>query len=411
MVAMKSVDPETFLLGCFDFERERLSRRLNKPFTLERVQKALELLKRPEKQLQVIHIAGTKGKGSTLELIYQGLNISGFKNIGLFTSPHYVSLCERIRIDHQCIPIAKFESFSLQVMELNRESFNGELSFFECLFLIAMLYFKSKNIQIAILETGLGGRLDATNSIPTFLSVITRIDYDHEEILGYTLPEIAKEKAGIIRNYGEVIALNQSDVVNRVFAQVCDQKKANLQWVNIPKNQPQYVQSRWENAHIAQAVVNRLLPKNYLDMDDLLNCPLIGRLECVEVGGQKFLLDGAHNRISLKNLNSFISQKPEKIQCAFAMSESRQAIDLLRELDSKVIQSMTFFELPSGRPGVKPEELNYTWNHLESRCLSKVGQSLKAWIESPYEGIKLATGSIYLVGEVMSCLNLHKTSN
>lgn len=149
----------------------------------------------PHEHLRAVHVAGTNGKGSTSHLIAAVLQAAGYK-VGLFTSPHLISLTERIRINGQPIPEAEVADF----IEQNR-AFLDELqpSFFETMTALAFAYFVKEQVDIAVVEVGLGGRLDSTNVLTPLLSVITNIGFDHTEFLGNTLPKIAREKAGIIK--------------------------------------------------------------------------------------------------------------------------------------------------------------------------------------------------------------------
>ena len=149
----------------------------------------------PHEHLRAVHVAGTNGKGSTSHLIAAVLQAAGYK-VGLFTSPHLISLTERIRINGQPIPEAEIAGF----IEQNR-AFLDEVqpSFFETMTALAFAYFVKEQVDIAVVEVGLGGRLDSTNVLTPLLSVITNIGFDHTEFLGNTLPKIAREKAGIIK--------------------------------------------------------------------------------------------------------------------------------------------------------------------------------------------------------------------
>ena len=149
----------------------------------------------PHEHLRAVHVAGTNGKGSTSHLIAAVLQAAGYK-VGLFTSPHLISLTERIRINGKPIPEAEVADF----IERNR-AFLDEVqpSFFETMTAMGFAYFVRENVDIAVVEVGLGGRLDSTNVLTPILSVITNIGFDHMEFLGNTLPKIAREKAGIIK--------------------------------------------------------------------------------------------------------------------------------------------------------------------------------------------------------------------
>jgi dihydrofolate synthase/folylpolyglutamate synthase len=149
----------------------------------------------PHTQLRAIHVAGTNGKGSTSHLIAAALQASGLK-VGLFTSPHLVSLTERIRINGQPIP----EAYIADFIEQNKDFLDTlQPSFFETMTALAFAYFVQQQVDIAVVEVGLGGRLDSTNVLTPILSVITNIGLDHTEFLGNTLTQIAREKAGIIK--------------------------------------------------------------------------------------------------------------------------------------------------------------------------------------------------------------------
>ena len=185
---------------------------------LERVKEFLAMLDNPQDDFKCIHIAGTKGKGSTCAFVAYILREAGFK-VGIYTSPHLSDFRERIRVltkqllisdskpkeDFEgMIPreefIALVERLRPQIDKFNSQSKYGALSFFEIYTALAFMYFKEKNIDFAILETGLGGRLDATNTVDPLITAITPISYEHTRQLGRALTEIASEKAGIIKS-------------------------------------------------------------------------------------------------------------------------------------------------------------------------------------------------------------------
>jgi len=175
----------------------------------------------PHERLKAIHVAGTNGKGSTSHLIAAALQASGYK-VGLFTSPHLVSLTERIRVNGQPIPEADVAEF----IEQNKD-FLDEIqpSFFETMTALAFAYFVREKVDIAVVEVGLGGRLDSTNVITPILSVITNIGLDHTEFLGNTLAKIASEKAGIIKPHIPVVIGESHPQTMNVFlakAKECD---------------------------------------------------------------------------------------------------------------------------------------------------------------------------------------------
>ena len=171
---------------------------------LERILKILELLKNPQKKLKIIQVAGTNGKGSTCRLLAEILILSGYKT-ALYTSPHIYKYNERIKINGENISDEEFLNYIEKIDKLAQKS-NINLTEFELLTAIAFCYFADKKADIAILETGLGGRFDATNVCEKNLfSIITSISKDHTERLGKTIKKIAFEKAGIIKKNCSVI--------------------------------------------------------------------------------------------------------------------------------------------------------------------------------------------------------------
>src|SRR5215470_13086298 len=190
-------------------------------FDLAHMRVLLEALEHPERKFPAVLIAGTNGKGSTAATLSSILQASGYKT-GLYTSPHLVRINERIRIDSTAIADDDFAGIH-DLVDRTAERLVGENelpwhpSFFEMLTAIAFEYFARENIDIAVLEVGMGGRLDATNVIEPVVSVITDISLDHQKFLGDTLTEIAREKAGIIHPGGVVVTLPQSPPANEVI--------------------------------------------------------------------------------------------------------------------------------------------------------------------------------------------------
>ena len=186
----------------------------------DNLNRILDIMDHPERTYQVIHVAGTNGKGSTCSFLASILKQSG-KKVGLFTSPHLIKINERVKIGNEEISDADFvEVFEMTMnyIELAKKEGIHHPSFFELMFLMAAVYFKKQKVDYAIFETGMGGRLDATNVVKPVLCIITSVGLDHMQFLGSTLEEIATEKAGIIKKGVPVIYFDRKDAATRIIA-------------------------------------------------------------------------------------------------------------------------------------------------------------------------------------------------
>lgn len=182
---------------------------------------------------KVIHVAGTNGKGSVCAYLQSVLKEAGYR-VGLFTSPHLADIRERIRVDGELISKEEFAGVFRQVKEKCSAEYHP--SYFEYLYFMAMLYFEKKNPDVIILETGLGGRLDATNSFPSpCICIITRIGLDHTEYLGETLPKIAAEKAGIVKKGIPFVYFAKNKTVSDVFEKTA--KKAETRAFSVKRTE------------------------------------------------------------------------------------------------------------------------------------------------------------------------------
>ncbi len=193
---MTYADALAYIYSFTNFEITPASSYGTKTFDLSRMQRLLAALGNPHAQFKSVHIAGTKGKGSTAAMVESILRTAGYRT-SLYTSPHLHSFRERIRVDGQLIPedavVAGVERLRPIVAQLS------DVTSFEIMTALAFAYFRQMRVELAVLEVGLGGRLDATNVVTPLVSVITSISYDHTAVLGQTLAEIAREKAGIIK--------------------------------------------------------------------------------------------------------------------------------------------------------------------------------------------------------------------
>ncbi|MDR3681330.1 MAG: bifunctional folylpolyglutamate synthase/dihydrofolate synthase [Flavipsychrobacter sp.] len=217
----------------------------------------------PQLDFKTIHIAGTNGKGSTSHMLAAILQQSGYKT-GLYTSPHILDFRERIRVNGICANREWIVNFVERCKEVIEEI---QPSFFEITVIMALMYFKEQQVDIAVIETGLGGRLDSTNIIIPILSIITNISYDHKDILGNTLAEIAAEKAGIIKPMVPVVIGEQQPETENVFFEHALRNQTTLF----------YAESLWDLVRIKQdekyqyfKAVNRAQQEMYSLKTDLL---------------------------------------------------------------------------------------------------------------------------------------------
>ena len=199
----KSLD---YLYSFIDYSLTRNLRYAEEKFDLSRMATLMDLLGNPQKDFDIIHVAGSKGKGSTCAMIFSILRSQGY-HVGFYSSPHMIDFTERIRVNNHRIPPDDFCLLLDDMKEVIEKVKN--ISTFEITTALAFQYFSKKEIDIAVVEVGMGGRLDATNIVTPILSVITSISLDHTKILGNTITKIAEEKAGIIKKGVPVIISKQ----------------------------------------------------------------------------------------------------------------------------------------------------------------------------------------------------------
>jgi dihydrofolate synthase/folylpolyglutamate synthase len=219
-----------YLYHFVDYSLTRNFNITDNKFDLTRMYDLLELLGNPQRNYRVIHVAGTKGKGSTCAMIANILFSAGYRT-GFYSSPHLHDFCERIQINNKCISHFEFvnllEEIKPAILKVQK------ITTFEIATALAFLYFSRKSIDTSVIEVGLGGRLDATNVIDPLVSVITSISYDHTAVLGDTLSKIAFEKAGIIKPEIDVVLAPQAEEAKKVFLQITTERGSPVTQVGI----------------------------------------------------------------------------------------------------------------------------------------------------------------------------------
>ena len=297
---------------------------------LGRMQRAVDLLGNPEQAYPIIHVTGTNGKGSTIAFMRE-LFLSHGKKVGTFTSPHIVSIHDRICINGQPISDADFIRLANQVKEMEQRLLetHDQLSFFELLTVIALLYFKEQGVDLVLLEVGIGGLLDTTNVVTGEIAVITSIGLDHQETLGDSLTAIAEQKAGIFKPGRAAVIANLAPEAQLVCQKIAEDLDVTLYQADrdFSFKSGDFSSSladltrlklglegayQEENAALAlQAFLLFMTERGEKINEEAIRCALkttswAGRLEAVT---EHIYLDGAHNLPALERLVEFIQEK------------------------------------------------------------------------------------------------------
>lgn len=258
----------------------------NRKFDLAHMRRLVEALGNPQRKLQSVLIAGTNGKGSTAATLASIVQAAGYRT-GLYTSPHLLRVNERIQINQEPISDAEFALIYDRVEAIatdlvSRSELPWHPSFFEMLTAMMFEYFASAGVELAVLEVGLGGRLDATNIADPCISVITDIDFDHQKFLGNTLPEIAHEKAGIMRPKGTVVLLPQHPAVNDTLGKEIMERDARA--VSAVKHMPSMTPSIENSGPSSEAMQHNRFSLEVMGEEITVDFPLAGRHQLRNLG-------------------------------------------------------------------------------------------------------------------------------
>lgn len=415
---------------------------------LDNTYRLMAHLGNPHEQLRAVHVAGTNGKGSTSHLIAAALQAQGYK-VGLFTSPHLVDFRERIRVSGEMIP----EETVVQFVADHR-AFLDEVrpSFFETTMAMAFWYFVEQQVDIAVVEVGLGGRLDSTNILTPLLSVITNIGIDHTEFLGETLAQIAEEKAGIIKPnipcvVGEThpetqeVFLSRARVCNILgdglettdcriwFADQCGyMRKRRMKEVPACQLKGSYQEMNQQTAFVALQILRNIcgvelskeaIAKGFAEVCTLTG--LRGRWEVLSCSPLT-ICDTGHNghgiRYVAEQLSSLIASSPHRLHIIFGMVNDKDIDTVLGVLPENAVY---YFTQPATSRALPAEELCHRWHALHPianpqspianrqspiSAFSTVREALAAAQEAAStDDIIFIGGSNYVVGEALSvCL-------
>jgi len=436
---------ETAVTSMFALGHELAQTPSNK-FDLAHMRVLLGAMNHPERTFPSVLIAGTNGKGSTAATLASILRASGLKT-GLYTSPHLVRINERIRINGEEIRDDDFARLHGEVDRVaERLVGKGELpwhpSFFEMMTAIAFVHFAREQVQIAVLEVGMGGRLDATNVVEPLVSVIADISLDHQKFLGNTVGEIAREKVGIIRPGGVVVTLPQqpeaNDVIGNTILDLGARGVSAVQYVppvspgnteyliryplqimgkQILVETPLVGRHQLRNVALAVATAEELSRHELAGITPesiergIRQTRWPGRFQVVpsRAGWPEIVLDVAHNPAGAWALRSALSERYDNRPLVFVFGAMRdkaisEMTEILFPLAERVIATR-----PENPRSASPEEIQQAGSRTgaEMEAVTEVGAAMERARDSAGpDAIIVVTGSIYLVGEAMRILGV-----
>ena len=424
-----------FLSSLNDFERLRIVRYNTQNFDLERMRTLLKKLGNPQSSFRSVHIAGTKGKGSTCAMIASMLQAAGYKT-ALYTSPHLVDLRERMCINGDMISHAEFVRL-VRLIEPVVKRMKPTPTYFDVLTAIAFKWFAEQKVDIAVVETGLGGRLDSTNVLKPEVTAITSISKDHMAQLGSTLARIAEEKAGIFKSGIPAITVQQDPEAEAVLKRVAEKVGAPFDVTGKsiefsyrfessrmlgPHNRvclttnnskfehlavPLLGEHQAINCGLALAVIDRLKNRGLAisdarAMEGLSKATIAGRMEMVSQT-PRVVVDGAHNAASVDAMMRAIGQHIpyDSMVVIFGCCADKDVGGMLERITSGA-DKVIFTKVDNIR-SADPNELAMRYTELYGK-MAQVAPTLQDALGIAYravtkEDLICITGSFYLIGE------------
>jgi len=399
---------------------------------LKRIRFLLKKLGSPEKKMKIIHVAGTNGKGSVCAMLS---SILGEKyRVGRYTSPNLVDVRERITINGRMISKNDFSRIMTRIKKINVPSCFGHPTFFETLTAVALKYFHEKNIDFAVLETGLGGRLDATNIVKPLVSVITNVSMEHEDVLGDTLEKIAGEKAGIIKKNVPVVTSAKNKKVLKVIKWACAENKCRLinvsenakirklshnldgQFFDLQTKKNKYFNLRIQllgrhqlvNAATALSVIELLGGFSEMDVrNGFSKTKWPGRLEIIN-RNPLIVVDGAHNPDCMKKLKSAVTEyfNYDKLILVLGILSDKnikKMVKIISPLSDIVVITKPDTERAADPKIIKNEAEKYIRTVVVKDNVKNALDYAKSIAKK--NDMILITGSLYTVGDVKKAIN------
>jgi len=423
------------------------SRRFPGTLGLDRQKEILRRLDNPQDKIKTIHVAGTSGKGSTASYISSLLVGQGF-NVGLTVSPHLLDVRERFQINNQLISPKEFVFYLNKIIpvieEVKKTSF-GKPTFFEILIALAFYIFYQKQVDYAVIETGLGGLMDGSNVIntPDKVVVLTKIGLDHTNILGSNLTAIANQKAGIIRPHNPCFSIDQRSSVKQVFDRVAVQNQTFINYIsrqNISSIQPKnfnliydfsfqnlFLKSltlnsiglyQIDNSALALSVIKFLSDRDNFVLNiknlhqSLFNCHFSGRADIQTINQKTLILDGAHNpqkmKSLIKSLQLFFPDQKFTFLLAFKQRKDfAKMVKMIIPLADQVV--LTKFKVVSdymiqlSQSQKSIDKIFSGLNFYNYKNISDQSKALNFVLKSNHPIV--VTGSLYLLGEIYPLLD------
>lgn len=400
--------------------------------TLKAMEYFMEELGHPERKVKIIHVAGTNGKGSTVEMLTNILVKNGYR-VGKYMSPHLIDYNERISVNQKQIRdeemVQIIEEIKEKIEEYNQTR-EEKVTLFELLTIMAFVYFAKQNCDFAVIETGLGGLYDSTNIVEPMVSIITSIGYDHMAILGNTLEEIAVQKAGIIKQNSNTIMVEQRESVQKIIEETCREKNNKLVTVKKEKIENKRYEGefsvfdyqgykdiklnlkgekQFENASICLETVEILKKEGCKISEQAIKEGLKSvihkaRFETLQEN-PKIIYDGGHNEEAIFNFRNTVSRY-------YAEKEKIYIISILKTKDYKAVLKQLLkdetasFIFTSGNDEtryVPSEELYHTARQISNQ-VNAYQRSLKdavLYAQSQKEKVVFIVGSFYIYEDVM----------
>ncbi|MBN1805093.1 MAG: bifunctional folylpolyglutamate synthase/dihydrofolate synthase [Sedimentisphaerales bacterium] len=426
-----------YLFERTDYEKQERLRYNVTTFNLDRMQKFLSLLGNPHDKIQTVHIGGTKGKGSTATMLARMLEANGYK-VGLYTSPHVVHLHERITINSNMITDSEMCGLMNRIYApVEKMSKTDPPTFFEIMTALAFMHFVDNQVDIAVIETGLGGRLDSTNVIKPKVIGITSLSIDHQNLLGNTIDSIAKEKAGIFKRGVPAVTVQQEPSAMRVlklhatavqaplsvtgsdidFSQRFETSREHGPHTRIclttPTSKFEHLKVPLHGRHqaincgLALAMLDKLKSVGYkIDNDKaaegLGKVSLAGRMEMI-CEDPRIMIDAAHNAASIQALIHAVGQNIpyDSMVVIFGCNSDKDIRGMLQKLQfgaDKVI-----FTRSNSPKAVSPDDLAEMYTEICGKMFQtapSLGQALQlAGSAVSKEDLICITGSFYLIGQ------------